>query len=426
MGFMISRPAPRDLREPVDVLVIGAGPAGTAAAALLHRAGHSVRIIEQTRFPRFVIGESLLPHCMDILEDAGLLEAAKARGYLVKNGALFFRGGERCSFSFAEQHTPGWTWTWQVPRADFDTTLARAVEEMGVPLHFETAVNGVNFDGATPQVEVTDAAGQPHTLSSRFVIDASGYGRVLPRLLGLDRPSGLPERMALFTHVRGDQRPPGPDEGRIWICIHPGGAWLWIIPFSNGLTSVGAVATPAFFERFPGPPEASLRAILAQEPAAAARLAAATFDFEPRTIRGYSASVSRLFGAGYCLVGNATEFLDPVFSSGVTLALESAHRAASLVSRQLRGHAVDWQGGYADHMARGIDVFRTFVTRWYDGALPDIFFSSRQDAGARARICSVLAGYVWDDSNPLVRDHARKVDQLWRLARAEATAAPAP
>jgi 2-polyprenyl-6-methoxyphenol hydroxylase-like FAD-dependent oxidoreductase len=411
-----------DLGAPVDVVVIGAGPAGTAAAALLHRDGFTVRVLEQTTFPRFVIGESLLPHCMDILDAAGLLDAARSRGYLVKNGALFFRGGERCSFSFAEQYTPGWTWTWQVPRADFDLTLANAVTGMGVPIHWRTSVTGASFD-QRPRLDVVDEHGKAHTLTPRFVVDASGYGRVLPRLLGLDRPSRLPERMALFTHVQGDRRPPGPDEGRIWICIHPQGAWLWIIPFSNGLTSVGAVSTPDFFERFPGTPEQSLRAILACEPAARERLADTTFEFEPRTLRGYSASVSRLFGPGYCLVGNATEFLDPVFSSGVTLALESSHRASGLVARTLRGESPDWQREYTDHMMRGIDVFRTFVTRWYDGALPDIFFSSRHDEKTRAKICSVLAGYVWDQTNPLVQHHARKVEQLLRLTRQQSAPA---
>src|SRR5580765_2691528 len=115
-----------------DVLIIGAGPAGSTAASLLHREGFRLLVVEKESFPRFVIGESLLPHCMDLLQEADLLEAAEARGYIVKRGALFLREDERCDFSFAAQHTRGWEYTWQVPRADFDQALADAVAARGV------------------------------------------------------------------------------------------------------------------------------------------------------------------------------------------------------------------------------------------------------------------------------------------------------
>lgn len=407
-----------DLRSPVDVLVIGAGPAGAASAALLHQQGFSVRVVEATQFPRFVIGESLLPRCMDILEEAGLLDAVKAKGFIVKNGALFHRGDERCDFSFAEQFSKGWAWTWQVPRAEFDLTLIETVASRGVPVHWKTKVVSASFE-SSPRITVEDEGGARHELTPRFVVDASGYGRVLPRLLDLEKPSHMPRRKALFTHVRGDRRPVGPDEGRIWVCVHPDGFWLWIIPFSDGRTSVGAVGDPALFERFGGTPEATLRAILAREPNAAKRLGDAEFLFEPRVLEGYSASVERVHGPGFALVGNATEFLDPVFSSGVTLALESASRASGLVARTLRGEQPDWEAEYALPMMRGIDVFRTFVTRWYDGTLIDIFFAKQQDAALRAQICSVLAGYVWDTTNPIVLNHARRIPQLGRIARGE-------
>ena len=197
-----------------DVLVIGAGPAGTAAAAILHRAGLSVRVVEALRFPRFVIGESLLPHCMDILDEAGLLPDLEARRYQRKAGALFWKNGERCNFNFDEQFTKGWTWTWQVPRADFDHTMAQTVEKMGVPVEWGTKVVAADFTKG-PRVDLVAEDGARSTVESRFVIDASGYGRVLPRLLDLDVPSHLPTRMALFTHVRGDRRPEGPDQDRI-------------------------------------------------------------------------------------------------------------------------------------------------------------------------------------------------------------------
>lgn len=415
-----------NLPSQVDVLVIGAGPAGSTAAALAHRAGLSTLVIEKERFPRFVIGESLLPRCMDLLTEAGMLEAVQARGYIVKRGALFLRGGERCLFDFSEQHTPGWSWTWQVPRADFDTTLATAAADMGVPVRFEHEVTAFappadgwqpdDADGG-PVVTVQPPDGPAVAIRARHVIDASGWGRVLPRLLHLDAPSGQMPRRAVFTHIRGDRRPEGTEEGRIWVCIHPDGAWVWIIPFSNGLTSVGVVGPESFWEgRWDEADlEGTLRRALAGEPSAAARLVDMEPVFPARVLRGYSSTVRQVWGPGYCLVGNATEFLDPVFSSGVTLALESANRATKAAIRAIRGELVDWEAEYAGPMARGIDVFRTYVNGWYDGTLPTIFFAPETNELFKRQICSVLAGYVWDTSNPFVDQHGRRVAQLARI-----------
>jgi len=120
--------------EQVDVLVIGAGPAGTVAASIVNKAGYKVKIVEKMKFPRFVIGESLLPRCMEALEEAGFLDAVKAKGFQDKSGAKFVKNGVVCDYSFSDQFTKGWTWTWQVPRAEFDKTLADTVEQMGVPV----------------------------------------------------------------------------------------------------------------------------------------------------------------------------------------------------------------------------------------------------------------------------------------------------
>ena len=209
--------------------------------------------------------------------------------------------------------------------------------------------------------------------------------------------------------------------------MHPGGAWIWIIPFADGVTSVGVVADPPFFEQFPGTDEEVLRAVLAGDPHSAGRLRDATFLWAPRNLRGYSAAVSRLWGPGYVLVGNATEFLDPVFSSGVTLALESAMQAAKLVDRALGGEAVDWETEYTAYMSRGIETFRAFVEGWYTGDFPRILFAPNPSPMVRRQITSVLAGYVWDDNNPFVRTPARRVQQVLNLIdRAERASPPAP
>ena len=373
----------------------------------------AVRIVEREAFPRFVIGESLLPRCMDLLREADLLAAVDARNYLRKDGATFLSGGRRRDFVFQQQHTPGWSYTYQVPRADFDQTLLRAVEERGAQVFQRHAVVDVE-PGASPRVTVEAPDRSRHCVRARFIIDASGYGRVLPRLLKLDKPSHLPERQALFSWVTRDRREPGIAAGRTWVCLHPGGAWIWVIPFADGQTSVGVVAGPEFFSNYPTDPSARLRAILSQEPNAQRRLGDAPFAFEPRTIRGYSIAVERMFAEGYCLVGNSGEFLDPVFSSGVTLALESAVRAGQLVARSLRGERVDFGAQYAAHVAAGIDTFRTYVDAWYDGTLQTLMFSDDPPALAQQQITSVLAGYVWDRSNPFVSDGKRRLNTLAR------------
>jgi flavin-dependent dehydrogenase len=405
------------MQTEVDVLIIGAGPAGSSAAALLRKQGFKPLIVEKQIFPRFVIGESLLPHCIDLLKEADLLDAVEAQNFIHKCGAVFLRGSETCNFDFSDQFTAGWKYTFQVPRADFDKTLADTVAARGVEILYGHGVTAISFDesGSIATIEPPDKI--TRNISARFVLDCSGYGRVLPRLLDLEMPSKFPPREALLAHVTGDRRPAGREEGKIWACIHPGGAWIWIIPFSNGKTSVGVVGSPEFFARFAGEPEEKLRAILSSDPSAGPRLAKMKIVFGPQKISGYACAVKKLFGPRFALVGNATEFLDPIFSSGVTLALASANRAAKVLTRQLHGENVNWQTDYADHVMQGINTFRAYVSAWYDGTLHDIFFAAQSNSDIMRQICSVLAGYVWDKSNPYVAQPERALPLLSKIVR---------
>jgi 2-polyprenyl-6-methoxyphenol hydroxylase-like FAD-dependent oxidoreductase len=407
------------MQTETDVLIIGAGPAGSISAALLRRDGFRVTMVEKSRFPRFVIGESLLPQSMQLLEEAGLLDPIASQGFMKKYGAVFFRDGKTCNFDFAQQFTPGWKYTYQVPRAEFDKTLADTVAARGVEVLFGHEVAAVNFEAARVTTTVLPGDGTRREITSRFVLDCSGYGRVLPRLLQLERPSTLAPREALFSHVTGDHRPEGREEGKVWICILPGDAWIWVIPFSDGRTSVGVVGDPAFFARFPSDPEERLRAILLSEPSSAERLTGMKFVFPPQRLAAYSCAVKQVWGPGYALVGNATEFLDPIFSSGVALAIASAHRVAAVLARELRGEPVNWQAEYADFVMQGINTFRTYVSAWYDGTLPNIFFAARANPGIMRQVCSVLAGYVWDTANPYVSQPARALPLLSRIVQGQ-------
>jgi flavin-dependent dehydrogenase len=402
-----------------DVLIIGAGPAGSLAAALLHREGFRLLVVEKQTFPRFVIGESMLPSSMGLLEQAGLLDPIEKQGFMRKYGAVFYRGNQTCNFDFANQSSAGFKYTFQVTRADFDKTLADAVAARGVEIRYGHGVTSVAFGDSNATVTVADPEGKQRNVTARFVLDCSGYGRVLPRLLKLEEPSTFPPRESLFAHVIGDNRPDGREEGKIWVCIHPGGAWIWIIPFSNGKSSVGVVGDPEFFKGFPEEPESRLREIIMSDPNAAARLRGMKLVFPPQRIAGYACSVKSVYGPQFALVGNATEFLDPVFSSGVALALESAQRAAQVLTRHLHGKAVDWQQEYAEHIKQGINTFRSYVSAWYDDKLPQIFFAPQRDPEIMKQICSVLAGYVWDKSNPYVTQADRALSLLARISRGQ-------
>lgn len=403
--------------EKVDVLVIGAGPAGCIASSMINKQGFKVKIVEKEKFPRFVIGESLLPRVMDHLEEAGLLEAVKKAGFQEKFGAKFVRGEEICDFNFSDQFTKGWTWTWQVPRGQFDQLLSQTVASMGVDLEHETAVTNIEFKGTNSITTVVDKAGNKKQIEARFIVDASGYGRVIPRMFNLDKPSNFDPRKTHFTHFKDLKRPGGIDGNRITVVVHQTRTWIWIIPFSNGITSVGFVSDPSFFKDMPEDPTERMKTVIAMDATTRDRFKDAEMMFEPKTIEGYAISTKQLFGEGYVLVGNATEFLDPVFSSGVTFAMESGNKASKLVCDFLNKKPVNWQEQYTDYMMRGIDTFRTYVSTWYTGDLHDIFFSENQEPEFKKQICSVLAGYVWDLENPFVKRHDQAVASLAKMVR---------
>ncbi|OJW82240.1 MAG: pyridine nucleotide-disulfide oxidoreductase [Bacteroidetes bacterium 46-16] len=403
------------IKKQVDVLVIGAGPSGTIAASLMHKAGLSVQVVEKMKFPRFVIGESLLPRCMEALEEAGLLDAVKEKHFQQKDGAKFVFGDKDCDFNFSQQFTPGWKWTWQVPRADFDKTLADECEKMGVSLEYETEVTNIEIaaDGSS-KTTIKDKEGNTNVIEARFIVDGSGYGRVIPRLFGLEKQSSLPPRKTLFCHMTDPKRSAAFEPNRIIIYVHNPRTWIWVIPFANGNTSVGYVGSPEFFEAFEGTPEQQFRQLLNAQPELAERFGDSEMLWEPRTLQSWSVTTESFYGNGFVLTGNVTEFLDPVFSSGVTLASVSAQMAAKLVIKHLQGGQVDWQSEYMDPMMKGVDVFRTYVNGWYDGTLFTIFFAENRNPEIMSQICSVLAGYVWDENNPFVRSHEKNVRTLAR------------
>ena len=398
------------MNEFVDVLVIGAGPSGCVSSCYLHNNGAKVKVLEKTKFPRLVVGESLIPRVMDHFDEAGLMDALKKMNFEKKPGARFIRGDEVCHFNFSENYTDGWTWTWQVPRADFDNTMAQEVIRKGIDLEFESEVIAIEFDGKKSITTVKDKEGNLKKIHAKFVIDSSGYGRVLPRLLDLDAPSGLAPHSAIFTHIKDINRP---ENDVISFDIIETEVWLWVIQFSNGNTSVGIVGPTEFINNISAESTSdALRKAIGMSEHYRKRFRGLDFLFEPRKLENYSRSVKKMYGDGYALTGNSTEFLDPVFSSGVAFATESGMLAAKLALREINGEKVDWETEFSDYMKQGIETFRTYVEEWYTGNLQTLFFHQPENPDVKRKICSVLAGYVWDQTNPFVKRHKNIVKNM--------------
>ncbi|MAL21786.1 MAG: pyridine nucleotide-disulfide oxidoreductase [Xanthomarina sp.] len=400
----------------VDVLIIGAGPSGCVAAAYLNNQGYDIKVVEKSVFPRFVIGESLLPRCMDHFEEVGLLDCLKAANFELKPGARFLRGDVVCNFDFSDKHSEGWDWTWQVPRADFDHILVKEIIKKGVDVSFEHEVTAVEIaDDGSSKTTIKTKEGDTYTIHAKFIIDSSGYGRVLPRLLDLDKPSALPDHSSIFTHVKDVNREEGTEGTLITFDVLDKDTWFWVIPFSNGNTSLGFVSKTEYIDSFKGSNTERMKEMLKLSDYYYDRFKDVDFLFEPINIKNYSKSVKQLYGKGYALTGNSSEFLDPVFSSGVTFATESALMSAKLISKELRGELVDWEEEYSNYIKYGVAVFSTYVKEWYTGNLQTLFFHRPENPDVKRQICAVLAGYVWDKTNPFVTKHDRIVKTLAHL-----------
>jgi flavin-dependent dehydrogenase len=407
--------------EQTEILIMGAGPSGAVAAGLLRKQGRQVLIVEKESFPRFSIGESLLPQSMEYIEQAGMLQDVVEAGFQYKNGAAFAKGELRTAFDFRDKFSPGWGTTYQVQRANFDKVLADAAAKAGAEIRYRHTVVEVDVSQEQPLVTVRSPEGEQYQVRARFLLDASGFARILPRMLDLERPSDFPVRGALFTHIEDHIAPEDMDRNKILISVHPvhQDVWFWTIPFANGRCSQGVVATPEFLARYQGTEVERLRAIIAEAPSLSQVLRHARWDTPGRSITGYSANVTSLWGQGYALLGNAGEFLDPVFSSGVTIAFKSASLAAACIARMWQGETVDWQADYAVPLQAGVNTFRAFVQGWYDGGFQDVIFHEPHTPEIRRMIASILAGYAWDANNPYVAEPQRRLRVLRELCQTQ-------
>ncbi len=410
------------MEESVDVLVIGAGPSGCVSASYLQNNNIKVKIVEKTKFPRYVIGESLLPRCMDHFEEVGLLDVLKKQNYEIKRGARFLRKDEVCNFDFSLKHSKGWDWTWQVPRDHFDNVLAEETQRKGVPIDFENEVVEVVFNGTKSKTTVKDVDGNIKYIHAKYIIDASGYGRVLPRLLDLKKPSALPKHSSIFTIAKDINRPEGTEGTLITFDVVDKEIWLWVIPFSDGNTSIGFVGPTEFINSYKGSTTEMLAEMLKLSDYFQDRFKDVPYLFEPKVIENFSTAVKQIYGKGYILTGNSGEFLDPIFSSGVTFATETGLLAAKLVTKIIKGEDVDLEKEYVGPVQYGVDVFTSYVNEWYSGNLQKLFFHKPENPEVKKQICSILAGYVWDKTNPFITKHDRIIKNVAHLIDLEVDA----
>ena len=321
------------------IIVIGGGPGGSTAATLLARQGFDVTLFEREVFPREHVGESLLPASIPILESLGVIDEIEAAGFTPKYGAtmVWGRDPEPWSWHFAETNA-SYPHAYQVWRPTFDQMLLRNAERNGVSVHEGVRVVDVSLDETDPSsVTVESADGETQAHEAEWIVDASGQNGLLARRLELRVNDEFFRNLAVYSYFRGANRLPEPDTGNIFIEAYEHG-WSWAIPLPDDVMSVGVVVDAAWggSQLSEAPTEEFYRRQLSMTQRTSAMLRPARMIDEPRVIRDWSYTSQRLVGDGYILVGDAACFIDPLFSSGVHLALSSAVLASAYVTSALR------------------------------------------------------------------------------------------
>lgn len=382
-----------------DVVIAGGGPAGCTIATLLARKGWRVRLFEKDAHPRFHIGESLLPMGMPILERLGVLAEAEAIG-VRKLGADFPAANERGYnvFRFARALNDSWPHALQVRRDQFDELLWRNAGKAGVDAREGHRVETIAVDGGAVTVTVARPDGARDTLAARYFIDATGRDTFLGDRLKLKRKNPRHQSAALFAHFRGATRRPGEDAGNISIYRFEHG-WVWLIPLPDDLMSVGAVCYPEYLKQKKGRGAEFLLDTLRGIPDLWPRLEHAELVGNLHATGNYAYACTAFAGPRWLAVGDACAFVDPIFSSGVFLAMNSAELGAELVDSVLREPAREraLQARYTRTLEAGLKCFSWFIERFTTPAMRHLFANPRNAWRLEEALISLLAGDVFRD-----------------------------
>ena len=383
-----------------DVLVIGGGPAGATAAALLSARGHRVTLFDKTRHPRFHIGESLLPANLPLLEKLGVADAVRAIG-MEKWGVQFVSPwhAHQQSFVFADAMDKSMPMAYQVRRADFDEILIRHAKNMQARVVEGCEVRDVAFlpGNAGAQVQARRDDGTTESVRARFVLDASGRDTFLGSRFKAKRSNRKHNSAAVYAHFEGAERNSGKSEGDITIFWFEHG-WFWFIPLAGGVTSIGAVTWPYYLKtRKARPLEQFLQDTIALCPPLQQRLRHAQLVSPAEATGNYSYACDHTHGANYLLLGDAYAFVDPVFSSGVMLAMNSAFVGADTVDTCLRQpqRAAAALRQFDRVMRKGPNYYTWFIYRVTNPTLRNMFMHPKNVLRAKEGLLSVLAGDVF-------------------------------
>lgn len=383
--------------ETFDVVVVGGGPGGSSTSTFLADGGLRVALFERERFPRFHVGESLMPATMLLLEELGAKAAIEERGFQLKYGATFIDEDNNAAtqtFYFL----PGQPWpnySYQVPRADFDTVLLEHATKRGVTVFQPATVEGTEFDAGGVTLTVSGENGR-FSVRAKMLVDATGRDALLATRYG--RRTRIPNlgKVALFAHYKGAARRSGLEEGNIRVYVFREG-WFWWIPLAGDVTSVGAVCHARTVKQWTGEPEGLLDAMIARSRGVSENLAGAVRITPVHRVANFSYHNSPVVGDRFVAVGDAIAFVDPIFSGGVYIALRTGQLAAAAILQAFR--AGDFSArrfaAYERRVRAGLAPLFKFIHKYYEPSFFDLFMHPRNYFGVYEAVLNVLSGGNW-------------------------------